>query len=214
MNLMNHVLLGQIAGVMAVIQVIPYIVSIFRGHTKPERMSYFIWVILEGVTTASYIAVGARTTIWTGIVYTFTAVLIFSLSLRYGLGGLSIFDVICFLLAMAGVALWITTKSALLALYFGTFVSSIAYLPTIKKAYFLPETENTLSWAMTACTAVVNVCALTTLAPSIAIRPLLGVVEPTVVTYFLLFHHAHKKMSRRKESHKLHLFLSHPLFVK
>lgn len=211
---MNHALIGHIAGVMAIVQVIPYLVSIFRGHTKPERTTYFIWLILEAVTVSSYIAVGARTTIWTGIAYTFTALIIFILSIKHGMGGFSVFDIICFLLAMGGIALWLSTNDALLTLYFSTSVSFIAYLPTIKKAYFLPETENALSWAMTFCTALVNVCALTSLKVSIALPPVIGVFTSGTVAYLLLFHHAHNKLARRKKSPKIHNFLSHPLFAK
>lgn len=210
----NHALIGQVAGVMALVQVIPYLVSIFRGHTKPERTSYFIWVILEGVTVSSYIATGARTTIWTGVAYTFTAFIIFILSIKHGIGGFSPFDIICFLLAMAGIALWFSTSDALLTLYFSTGVSFIAYLPTIKKAYFFPETENTFSWAMTFCTALINVCALTNLKISMALPPVIGVCTSGTVAYLLIFHHAHNKLARRKKSPKIHTFLSHPLFAK
>lgn len=211
---MNHALLGQIAGVMAIIQVIPYIVSILRGHTKPERTTYFIWLILEAVSVSSYIAVGARTTFWTGIAYTFTALLIFVLSIKRGMGGFSTFDIICVLFAMTGIALWLITDSALLTVYFSMFVSFVAYLPTIKKAYFLPETENTLSWVMTFCTALINVCALTTLRPNIALPPIIGVFTSGTVAYLLLFHHAHSQLVRRKKSPKVHAFLGHSLFAR
>lgn len=211
---MNHVLLGQIAGVMALIQVIPYVISILRGHTRPERTTYFIWLILNVVTTSSYIAAGARTTIWTGIAYTFTAFLIFGLSIKRGMGGFSVFDIVCLLLAMGGIVLWLSTRNVLLTLYFGTFVSFIAYLPTIKKAYFLPETENTLSWAMTTCTALVNVCALTTLKPNVAIPPIIGVFTSGTVSYLLLFPVAHAKIKHRRKKPKIHTFLSHSLFAK
>ena len=115
---------------------------------------------------------------------------------------------------MSGIALWFSTSDALLTLYFSTFVSFIAYLPTIKKAYFLPETENTLSWTMTFCTALVNVCALTSFRVSIALPPVIGVFTSGTVAYLLLFHHAHNKLARRRKSPKIHSLLSHPLFVK
>jgi len=211
---MNHALIGQIAGVMALVQVIPYVISILHGHTKPERTTYFIWLILSLVTTTSYIAVGARTTIWTGIAYTFTALLIFGLSIKHGMGGFSTFDVVCFFLAMGGIVMWVCTKDALLTLYFGMFVSFIAYLPTIKKAYFLPETENTLSWAITVCTAIVNVFALTTFKPSIALPPIMGIFTSGTVTYLLLFPVAHAKITQRKKVHRIHTLLSHSIFAK
>jgi hypothetical protein len=211
---MNHVLIGQIAGVLAVVQVIPYLVSIFRGHTKPERMTYFIWFIVDALSIASYIAVGARTTIWVGLVYVLTGFTIFLLSLRYGMGGFSKLDIVCLLLALTGIVIWLTTDSALLALCFSTFAANVGYLPTVKKAYFYPETENTLSWALTSFTSILNIFALTTVAPAIVIPILLGAVSPTIVAYFLLFPVAHHKLSGRRQTSRVHTLLNHPIMMR
>lgn len=202
--------IGQIAGILAVLQVVPYLVSIFHGHTKPERMTYFIWFIVDAISIASYIAVGARTTIWVGLVYVMSGLIIFLLSLRYGMGGFSKLDIICLLLAVAGIVVWVTASSALLALCFSTFAAKIGYLPTIKKAYFYPETENTLSWTMTAFTSILNLFALTTLSPIIAIPPLLGAISPLIVAYLLLFPVKHQPPHLRKKS-KTHALLNHPI---
>ena len=210
---MSHALIGQIAGVLALIQVIPYILDIFRGHTKPERMTYFIWFIVDTLSIASYIAIGARTTIWVGLVYVLTGLTIFLLSLKYGMGGYSKLDIICLVLALCGVLIWVTTSSALLALCFSTFAAKVGYLPTIKKVYFYPETENTLSWTLTAVTGVLNIFALSTLAPVIAIPPLVGAVFPTIVAYLLLFPAAHNRWLKRKTS-KVHALLSHPIMLR
>lgn len=210
---MNHALIGQIAGVLAFAQVIPYIVSILRGHTKPERMTYSIWFVVEALTVLSYIAVGARTTIWVGLAYILTALTVLLLSIKHGMGGWSKLDVICLLLSVAGIAIWVTTSSALLALCFNVFAGKVGYLPTIKKAYFYPETENTLSWVMTSCTGILNVFALTTLAPSIAILPITQAIFPAIVAYLLLFPVAHHKLMTRRRA-RLHAVLTHPLLLR
>src|ERR1035438_9899519 len=116
---MNHALIGQLAGLLAILSVIPYIVSILRGHTKPERMTYFIWFIVDAVTMSSYIVSGARTTIWIGLVFVCSGFLIFCLSFKHGMGGFSSFDIGCLILALLGVVMWIDTKDALVALYMG-----------------------------------------------------------------------------------------------
>lgn len=208
---MNHVLIGQLAGILAIVQVIPYVVSILRGHTKPERMTYFIWFVVDAISATSYIAVGARTTIWVGLAYVFTGLTILLLSLKYGMGGFSHLDVICLLLAITGIVVWVKTDSALLALCFSTFASKIGYLPTIKKAYFYPDTENTFSWTMTSLTSVLNIFALATLAPTIAVPVLLGTIGPTIVAYLLLFPAAHHKIAKRQATSRIHATLTHPI---
>jgi hypothetical protein len=211
---MNHALIGELAGGLAMVQIIPYIVSILRGHTRPERMSYLIWLIVDVITAASYISVGARTTIWTGLVFVFTGLLVFILSIKHGIGGFSTYDVVCLLLALCGVFLWISTQDALLALCFGTAVGLVGYLPTIKKVYFFPQTENTLSWTMTAAASTLNLFALTTLTPRIALPVVCSVVPQALVAYMLLVPHARFKPINRRRPHKVHAFLAHPVFVK
>jgi hypothetical protein len=177
-------------------------------------MTYFIWLIVDTLSILSYIAVGARTTIWVGIVYVLTGLTIFLLSFKYGMGGFSKLDTACLLLAAIGMVIWITTDSALLALCFSTFAAKVGYLPTIKKAYFYPETENTLSWTITAMTGTLNIFALTTFSPAIAIPPILGAIFPAMVAYFLLFPMAHKTLSRRRTTSKLHSLLSHHILLR
>ncbi len=211
---MNHTLLGQIAGCMALVQIIPYLVSILRGHTKPERASYLIWFIVDVIGISSYISVGARTTIWTGLIFTFTGLLVFLLSIKCGVGGFSTFDVSCLLLALAGIGVWIASDSAVLALYFMTFVKFIGYLPTIRKAYFLPGTENTFSWALTAGASVLNLFALTTLQPRIAVPVVCSATLQALVAYLLLFPAKRFKYNYRSRPHRLRAFLAHPMFAK
>jgi hypothetical protein len=206
---MSPTLIGQIAGILAIAQVVPYIVSILRGHTKPERMTYFIWFIVDALAISSYIAVGARTTIWVGSVYVVTGLLIFLLSLKYGMGGFSKLDLVCLAIAAVGIVIWVTADSALLALCFSTCAGTIGYLPTIKKAYFYPETENTLSWVICSFSSTLNIFALTTLAPAISIPVILGAISSTVVAYLLLSPIAHTKLSKRRRNSKIHIILTH-----
>lgn len=211
---MNHVLIGQIAGLLALVQIIPYVISIIRRRTKPERTSFLIWFIVDLIGIISYISVGASTTIWTGLVFTLTGLLVFILSIKYGVGGFSTFDKVCFLLALVGIAILVGAGNALVALYFTTFVKFMGYLPTIKKAYFLPKTENTLSWTMCASASVLNLFALTTVQPQIVLPILCAALLQASVAYLVLFPKTRFKHISRRQPHRVHAFLAHPVFVK
>jgi hypothetical protein len=213
---MNKILLGQIAGILVLVQIVPYVVSILRGNTKPERTSYLIWLIVEIIGAISYVSIGATTTKWTVIAFCFTALLVFLLSIKYGVGGFSAFDIGCFLLALSGVVLWGASSNALLALYFITFVKAIAYLPTIKKVYFTPHTENTASWVLTASASVLNLFALNTLAFGIVMPITIAAVLQIFVSYLIVVPRKSMKSKRSKKHtpHKFHLFLAHPVFSK
>lgn len=178
--------IGQIAGVIAFLSILPYVISILRGHTKPSRSAYMIWVVVEVVTAASYIASGAITTYWTTVVFAFSAILIFLLSIKFGMGGYSKLDLICLAIAAVAVYLWITTQNPVIALYAIIVASKISYLPIIKKSWYQPETENILSWGMVAFASTLNLFALTSLELKITLLPILAAFLQGLVFILLI----------------------------
>lgn len=52
------------------------------------------------------------------------------------------FDLICGGLSILGVLLWIITKDANLAILFSIIADGLAALPTVRKAFYNPETES------------------------------------------------------------------------
>jgi hypothetical protein len=185
MNL-TPALLGQISGIIAIVQAIPYIITIFWGKTRPSRASYAIWAVIQTVSATSYLASGATDTKWAPIVLAVTAIVIFGISLKYGMGGFNKFDVVCLIIATTAIVLWLTTSNPALAVYASLLAGSIAYLPTIKKAYLFPDTENTLSWTLYSIAILLNVFALTTLNPVIALSPIVSLLLSGTVAVLLL----------------------------
>lgn len=184
---MNHALIGGIAGALAFLQLFPYLISIVRGHTKPERTTFAIWSLVNIIIVSSYVAVGAQTTIWVSMVYAVSSVFIFGLSFKYGVGGFNKFDVVCLVLAVVGVIIWISTANPLIALYFSIFVKAIGLMPTLRKVYYRPDTENTVAWVMCASASALNMFALVSFAPSIAILPIYSLIGDGAVALMVLF---------------------------
>lgn len=184
---MNHTLIGGIAGALAFLQIFPYIISIIRGHTRPERATYAIWSFVNIIIVASYVASGAQTTIWVGVAYAVSQILVFGLSFKYGVGGFNKFDIVCLFLALVGAVIWISTSNPLLALYFCIFVKAIGLMPTLRKVYYRPDTENTVSWVMCASASALNMFALVSFAPNIAILPIYSLIGDGSVALMVLF---------------------------
>ena len=184
---MNQELIGLVAGALAFLQLFPYVISILRGHTKPERATYGIWSLVNIIIVASYIASGAETTIWVGIAYMFSQMLVFGLSFKYGVGGVNALDRICLMLALVGAVIWVATSNPMLALYFCLFVKLIGLIPTLRKVYYRPDTENTASWVMCAIASVLNMFALVSFAPEIALLPVYGLLGDGVMALMVLF---------------------------
>ncbi len=170
--MINSSTMGQIAGILAFISFLPYIRSILRKETKPQRTTYTIWTVVTFVTLFSYFASGARDTMWQVLVFAAMQLIVLGLSFKYGMGGFEKLDIFCFAGAALGVILWIITNDPRIALYLSIIVEGFGWMPTIKKTYNLPYTENVTSWAIACIASVCNLLAITAFSPEIISYPL------------------------------------------
>lgn len=181
-----HQLFGEISGVIAILAFIPYVASILRGETKPNRASWVIWTVLGVILLASYHASGATTTIWIPIVYAILPLFVLGLSFKYGVGGYNYLDVVCLFGAAVGLLLWKITRVPEFALYLNILVDSFGFIPTYKKAYLQPESESLSAWIIGASATLLNLLAINKWQLNIALYPLylacFNAVMPTLLT--------------------------------
>ncbi|NYZ73506.1 hypothetical protein H0O00_00010 [Candidatus Micrarchaeota archaeon] len=177
--------LGIAAAVIATAAFIPYIRSVLKGKTRPNRATWFIWFVLGIIICASYWSVGARNTFW--ITLPVGTVLTALLSIKYGVGGWTPFDRMCLLGAGFGLLLWWVSGIPFTALVIGILIDMIGYLPTMKKIWHDQGSEDRLTWTMFFISSVLNVFALETWVFEIAIFPLYVVVFNGAVMALLFF---------------------------
>lgn len=120
---------------------IPYILSILKGDAKPHRTTRLVILATTCLTTLSLIIQHDQTALWLSLVSTIQAVIIFSLSIKYGIGGWTTRDIACLTIAGIGILAWQTTQNPSMALYFAILADFIGMLPTIIKTLHNPETE-------------------------------------------------------------------------
>jgi hypothetical protein len=179
--------IGLIAAIVEVAQSIPYYASILRGRTHPERATYGIWAAIEIIEVSSYIASGATTTKWVPLISAFNSIAIFALSLKRGMGGHNKLDLLSLALAGGAIALWVNTGNPVLAVYMSVSAAAIGYVPTIRKAYKYPKSENTLSWSIYVLAATLNIFALTSAHLVIVLPLVYTLICSSVVAGLLLF---------------------------
>jgi hypothetical protein len=139
-------LIGYLAGFINIFGFVPYIRDIFGGTTKPQRMSWFIWLVLGSIAFASQFAEGAHASLWMTGVQTSGVVVIFLISLSRGVGGFTRSDLIALAVAALGLVLWYFTKQAVWALYLVILVDIAGVALTVHKSYLNPESESLVAW--------------------------------------------------------------------
>lgn len=140
---------------------IPYIRSILAGTTKPHRTTRFVYLIIGFLTTISLLSAGDRVAIWISAVSLLQAVALFFLGLTHGVGGWSKTDLLCLVLALAGITLWQTTSLPLWGLYFGILADFAGTVPTLIKTWHDPTSEEPQFYLLDAAAGVFNMFALT-----------------------------------------------------
>jgi len=93
------------------------------------------------ITTASLFAQHDTVAIWLAGASALQAILLFGLSIKYGMGGWAKTDIACLIIAFIGIAFWQTTKNPSLALYASILSDFTGMIPALIKTYKYPKTE-------------------------------------------------------------------------
>ncbi len=135
------VLIGAAASIFAALA---YIRSMFRGQTKPNRVTWLMWCVAPFVATAASVSAGAR---WAAVpifVSGFGPFLIFTASFfnKKAYWKHTSFDYACGVLSGIALVLWYLTSNPNLAIIFSMISDAVAAVPTLIKAWHNPETES------------------------------------------------------------------------
>lgn len=174
------------AAVLGFVAFIPYIVSTLKGKSRPNRATWWIWTFLSLIISSSYFTVGATDSAWVTISFIIGPFITAILSLKYGEGGLDRFDISCVAGAVCGAVLWWLFNAPLIALVLTIFIDGMGLLPTVKKAYFKPQSEDTLTWTIFFVSSVLNLFAIEQWTFEIAVYPVYIFILESLMMLLLL----------------------------
>lgn len=155
---MNIVLL-ILATLLPLLSGVVYIVSIVRGGTKPQRTTRLLLLLISGLSFFALLAARDVSGLWLALASFVQAAVIFSLSLRFGMGGRDRLDIICFGVCIGGIVLWLGFGQSLVGLGAAIVADVVAIVPSLVKTWRLPHTEIWLFYALDCIAAVCVLCA-------------------------------------------------------
>lgn len=153
-------IIGILSGVIAFLASIPYIIDIVKGNTKPQRMAWVIFITLSGISFFAQLAEGATNSLWFPAVLFLQSIIIFALTLKFGMGGFSKFDIGSFIASILIMIIWWVTKSPAIAIVCGVLVNTIGKILVTQKVYQHPKTEYLPTWVWSAVASVLAVAAV------------------------------------------------------
>ena len=186
---------GMVAGIIALAAFVPYVITTLYGSTKPNRATWFIWAIAGFMLAVSYYSSVADHTFWVPISYFLGPLVIALFSLRYGEGGWDRFDRTCLVVTSASALLWWVFSSPFVALLINLGIEMTGTLPTFRKTYREPASENVLSWSMFLVANTINLYIAESWTSKPAIYPIVVFLgSASMVTFILWRRYRHKVM--------------------
>ena len=141
------VILGLAAGLIGVLDTIPYVRDTLRGSTRPHRGTWLIWGVLAVVVSLSQYADGASWSLVMAGVQAVLTSLVFGLSIRRGEGGVSRADITMIAIAGAGVTGWIVADEPIVATACVVAADLIGAGLMVPKTYRDPHSETLITFA-------------------------------------------------------------------
>lgn len=153
--------LGFAAGLLSICAFAPYIRSMLRGQTQPQRACWLIWSVLGCISLASQVSGGATSSLWFAGIQVGGTVAVLVLSIWCGTGRFLVRgDRYVLLAAAIGLGMWVFTHTPAYALGISISISLMGGCMTIRAAYLAPQSEPLGSWSMALAASVLAVLAV------------------------------------------------------
>lgn len=152
-----------IATILTVCAVIPYVIDILKGKSKPNLVSWITWTLLTGIATAAELSAGEFVAaIFTGSATLATVAILVTGLMKKSYVRYTRFDVICQLGTIVGIFLWQFFSNPALALVANIAIDFVGALPTVRHSYQKPQEETLVTYVVSFVGAISAVLALQT----------------------------------------------------
>jgi hypothetical protein len=163
--------LGILAGILSVLDAVPYVRDVLRGTTRPHRGTWLIWSTLAVVALASQVADGAEWSIVMVAGQALATSLIFAFSIRRGEGGLSRSDITLIAIAALGVCGWLVFSEPVVATACVVVADTLGVAMMLPKTWRDPASETLSTYVLASAAGLLGTLAVGAIEVSLLLYP-------------------------------------------
>ncbi len=193
------IILVLIASVLAFVGNIAYLKDVVRGKVRPHPYTWFIWSIVSLVTFLGGVEKGAGIgAIPTAVAEGFTIIIflyaVVRLFTRAGgsermraeeIGHIRPIDHVFLVVALLGLIPWALTNDPTISVIVVVTIDVIAFIPTLRKTWAHPETEQPLLYQMNVTRHILTLFSLGAFNVATALHSVAMIITNTVMTIFI-----------------------------
>lgn len=179
--------LAIIAGILAVVGNIPYVRDVFRGRIEPHPYTWFVASVVSGIIFFGQVAKGAGMGALPTLVSELFTIVIFVLSLRFGLKHVRASDIYFLVFALLGLVPWYITKDATVSVVCAVLIDIVGIAPAMRKTWNNPTTERPFLYGTNVIRHVLALGALETYNVATMLHSLVMLVTNSLMTSIILF---------------------------
>jgi len=168
---------GFVSTVLAAYCVIPYVLAILKGKTKPHQLSWLISAIMNAIAFLSQYFSGGRQSTLISLIFFVGSFIILLLSLKYGVRDTSKWDRLLFGFAVLTIIIWLATRRNDVAIWLTLLIDVFATTMIGLKVKAEPHSEDPQPWMLAGIAYTFALLSLAGKSLSILyVRPMYGLV--------------------------------------
>lgn len=148
---MMLIILGSL---LTVLSVLPYMIEIIQGKTKPRIVSWFIWTVLTSIAATAALVEHQYATAVLLSSAAIETTLIVVIGWKNGNKKIEKLDVYCLLGAIVGIMFWIIFNSPAIAVVATILIDLIGGIPTLVHSWKRPAEETWFTFMLASLGAV------------------------------------------------------------
>jgi hypothetical protein len=137
-----------LAAAITLIGISAYAIETLRGRTQPNLVTWTLWTIVPLITFFGQLSKDVGLSSLYALAYALGPlfVVIASFANKKAYWHLTLFDYLCGAISLLALLLWYTTGDGLLAIILSITADFVAGLPTLRKGFRHPGSENTVAY--------------------------------------------------------------------